>query len=119
MPEKIKVQKLGKLRIYLKSGETIKSKGLFRKIFPHTAAGKILEEARDEGFLNAHAFHTHSAYRKGDKIHNRMVEGDNSGLTICIELVDEKERLQQFFLHNEKLLKNKTVIFKEVEYWNY
>ena len=79
-----------------------------------------MEEARDEGFLNAHAFQTHSAYRKGEKvIHNRMLEGDNSGLTVCIELVDEKERLEQFVLKNEKLLNGKAIIFKEVEFWGY
>ncbi|MBS1594100.1 MAG: DUF190 domain-containing protein [Bacteroidetes bacterium] len=120
MIKKIKVQKLGKLRIYLKSGETVKSEGLLRKIFPRTAVRKILDEAKSEGFLNAHVFQTHSAYRKGEKsIHTHAVEGDNSGLTICIELVDEKDRLQQFVIRNEELLAGKTIIFKEVEYWSY
>ncbi len=120
MHPKIKVQKFGKLRIYVKSGETVAGGGLFRKIFPRTAARKILDEAKAEGFLNAHAFQTHASYRKGEKsVHNHSLEGDNSGLTICIELVDEKERLHQFVVRNEELLHGKTMIFKEVEHWSY
>lgn len=118
MNKKIKTHTAGKLRIYLKSGDTIKSKTLLRKIFPRSVYWQIVEEAKKSGLMNAHVFHTHAAYTQGDKIHRRHVESDNSGLTVCVELVDNRENLEQFFKTHQAMLKDKTVIYKEVEFWD-
>jgi len=47
------------------------------------------------------------------------LEGDNSGLTVCLELVDNKEKLELFFITHKAMLKNKTAIFTEVEFWSF
>lgn len=118
MSEKIKTHKVGKLRIYLKTGEKIKSKGLLRKLFPKSTYWKIVEEAKNSDLMNAHVFHTQTAFAKGGEIHHNRAESDNSGLTVCIELVDTREKLENFFRTHHEMLKDKTVIFKEVEFWN-
>ncbi len=115
----IKIQKIGKLRIYLKSGEKVKSEKMLHKVFPKSKYQKILDEAKKAGIMNAHIFNTNAAYERGGKIHHNQVEGDNSGLTICIELVDDKERLEVFFKTHRVMLENKTVIYKEVELWGF
>ena len=113
------ITKMGKLYIYMTTGETVKSKNLLRKLFPKSKYSKILQEAKMSGIMNAHVFQTHAAVQKGGKVTHHSVDGDTSGLTVCVELVDEKIRLQQFFKTHSKLLKGNTVIYKEVEYWEY
>jgi PII-like signaling protein len=119
MVTKIKTQKIGKLRIFLKSGETVKSEKFLHKLFPKNKYTKILDEAKKAGIMNAHIYHTHAAYESGSKVAHYSVEGDNRGLTVCLELVDEKEKLEKFFTTHKAMLKHKTVIFTEVEIWSF
>lgn len=119
MATKIKEQKIGKLRIFLKSGETVRSEKFLRKLFPKNKYSKILDEAKKAGIMNAHIFHTHAAYESGSKVSHYSVEGDNNGLTVCLELVDHKEKLELFFATHKAMLKNKTAIFTEVEFWSF
>lgn len=119
MTEELKITKMGKLRIYMTTGESIQSKNLLRRFFPKTKYLKIMEEAKVSGIMNAHVFHTHAAVQKGGKITRHSIEGDTSGLTVCLELVDEKAKLQRFFTTHKDILKENTVIYKEVEFWEY
>jgi PII-like signaling protein len=41
------------------------------------------------------------------------------GLTVCLELVDNIEKLELFFTTHKAMLKNKTAIFTEVEFWSF
>lgn len=50
---------------------------------------------------------------------NHSIEDDTSGLTVCIELVDERNKLEAFFKTHKEILKENTVIYKEVESWEY
>lgn len=119
MTEELKITKMGKLRIYMRTGEAVKSKSLLRKMFPKTKYIKIMQEAKAAGILNAHVFHTHAAVQRGGRVAYQSVEGGTSGLTVCLELVDEKAKLQSFFKTHKDLLKENTVIYKEVEFWEY
>lgn len=118
MSKKIKTHKIGKLRIYLKTGEKVKSKTLLRKFFPRSTYWQIIEEAKIAGIMNAHIFHTQTSFVQGEQIQKVSAEGDNSGITVCVELVDSREKLELFFKTHHPLLKDKTVIFKEVEFWD-
>lgn len=115
----IKSTKIGKLRIYLKSGETIRDKRFFRRLFPKNKYSQLLDAAREAGIRNAHVYHTHAAYEQGGNIAYHHVEHGSSDLTICLELVDDREKLETFFLKHRTLLQNRTVIFKEVEMWSF
>lgn len=119
MKTHIITHKMGKLRIFLKSGETVKGDKLIHKFFPKNKYSKIMDEAKKSGIMNAHIYHTHAAYESGGKIAHYNSESDNGGLTVCLELVDEREKLELFFTTHKAMLKNKTVIFKEVEFWSY
>ncbi|MER3465542.1 MAG: hypothetical protein C4329_15165 [Chitinophagaceae bacterium] len=119
MAEEFKITKIGKLRIYMTTGESIKSKNLLRKMFPKSKYLRIIQEAKASDIMNAHVFNTHAAVQKGGKIAHHSVEGDTSGLTVCVELVDNKSKLKQFFNTHKDLLRENTVIYKEVEFWEY
>ncbi len=119
MATKIKEQKIGKLRIFLKSGEKVESEKFIHKLFPKNKYIKILGEAKKAGIMNAHIFHTHAAFEGGSKVAHYSIEGDNRGLTVCLELIDEKDKLERFFTTHKTMLKNKTAIFTEVECWSF
>ena len=118
MKKQIKTHSLGKLLIYLKTGENIKSKTLLRKMFPTSLYRNILNMAKEDGNINASVFNAHMSFSGDNKIRQFSYESDNSGLTVCVELIDTKEKLQQFFMKHSESLKDKVVIFKEVEYWD-
>lgn len=57
--------------------------------------------------------------KKGGKMAHQSAEGDISGLTVCLELVDERQKLQAFIKTHKDILKDNTGIYKEVEFGEY
>lgn len=114
----IKTHKLGKLRIYLKAGDNIQPDSIRRKLFPKNAHKSIIDLAKNDGIMNASVYNTHLGYSNFDRIQQYSPDSDNAGLTVCIELIDSREKLEIFFLKHQTLFKDKVVVFKEVEYWD-
>lgn len=113
----IRATRICKLRIYLKMGEKVKGDTLAQRFFPKTKYMKMLDEAKKFGLRNAHIYQTHGAYEKGGAVHHYNIEMSDSGLTVCLELVDEREKLEMFFKTHRQMMKGKTAIFSEVELW--
>ncbi len=118
MSQNLKTHKLGKLRIYLQTGEKIKSKSLLRKIFPKNAYKEIILQAKRNGIMNASVFSTHFGYNNYGELTKFNLESENTGLTLCIELIDTREKLEKFFLSHKAIFKDKVTVFKEVEFWD-
>jgi PII-like signaling protein len=120
MDEKIRTHALGKLRIYIEPAHKIRhgERSLFRKIFPKSAYIHIIAEAKKDGILNASVYNTHTGYSNHGNIQSFSVEGDNSRLSMCVELIAKKETLELFFLKHKELLRSKIVIYKDVEFWD-
>ncbi|MET3036879.1 DUF190 domain-containing protein [Chryseobacterium sp. NRRL B-14859] len=117
--KEIKKRSLGKLKIYIESSHKVKdqSASFFRKMFPKSTYLHIITDAKKDGILNASVYQTHSGFTREGTIQRFQLEGSNSDLAICIELIDERPKLEAFFLKHQNLLKNKVIIYKEVEYW--
>jgi PII-like signaling protein len=111
---------LGKLEIYIEPAHKVRhgERTLFRRIFPKSAYLHIISEAKKDGIIKASAYSTHTSYSNGDDIQSFTPEGDNSKIAMCVSLVDKKEKLQLFFYKHKDLLRNKVVIYKEVEFWD-
>ncbi len=110
---------MGKLRIYMKTGEVIKSKNLLRKMFPKTKYLKNYGGSKSIGYYECSCVSYPCCSSKWWKDGFSFNRGDTSGLTVCIELVDERNKLEAFFKTHEEILKENTVIYKEVEFWEY
>ena len=52
MKKEIRTHSFGKLRIYLKTGENIKSKTLLRKIFPARMYGYLVKMAKEDKIMH-------------------------------------------------------------------
>lgn len=118
MQTKIKTHKLGKLRIYLPNNEKVKSASLLGKMFPKSAYRQVIVEAKKDGIMNASVFPTHFGYSKNGRIQEMSIEAGNAGLTICIELIDTREKLEGYFTKHKEVLQGKVVVYKEVEFWD-
>lgn len=120
MVKKIKHHSLGKLEIYIAPAHKVQhgKKNLFRKLFPKSTYMHLIQEAKKEGIINASAHSTHTSFTTDGKVISFTVEGDNSKLAMCVELVDKREKLEAFFLKHQESLRQKVAIFKEVEFWD-
>lgn len=114
----IRTQKMGKLRIYLKTADKIKSEQLLHKMFPESVARHMVMEAKKAGIMNASLFQTHFGYSNHAIMRQHSLESENGDLTICVELIDLREKLELFFKEHASALQGKVVIFKEVEFWD-
>jgi len=120
MVNQVKSHSLGKLKIYIEPAHKVKhgERSLYRKIFPKAVYMHIIDEAKKEGILNASVYQTHMGYSNRGSIHLRQLETDNSKLSVCLELIDVKEKLERFFLKHRHLFISKVVIYKSVEFWD-
>jgi PII-like signaling protein len=118
MKNEIRTHSFGKLRIYLKTGENIQSKTLLRKIFPAKMYSHLVRMAKEDGIVHASVFNAHMGFSADEDIKQFSFESTNSSLTVCVELIDTKANLQQFFIKHSIALKDKVLIYKEVEYWD-
>jgi PII-like signaling protein len=87
-------------------------------MFPKNTYRQIIVEAKKDGIMNASVFNTHFGYSNNGKIQQQSLETGNAGLTICIELIDTRPKLEAFFSKHKDMLKGKVVVFKEVEFWD-
>ncbi len=120
MVKKVKTHSLGKLEIFIEPAHKVRQgeSSLFRKLFPKSTYMHIIQEAKKEGIINAAAHSTHTSFAGNGKVVTFSAEGDNSKLAMCVELIDRKEILENFFLKHKDLLRSKVVIYKEVEFWD-
>lgn len=118
MENKIRTRSLGKLKIYIEPSHKIKdTSSIFRKMFPKSAYLHIISDAKKDGIMNASVYQTHSGFTTTGRIEKYQLEGDNSKLALCIELIDTRENLEKFFLKHKTLLKSNIIIYKDVEFW--
>jgi PII-like signaling protein len=120
MVKKIRTHALGKLEIYIEPAHKVRhgERTLFRKLFPRSAYLHIVAEAKKDGIRNATVHPTHTSYGGGAEIETFRVDGDNSRLAMCVELIDGKDRLEAFFVKHRELLRGKVIVYKEVEVWD-
>lgn len=116
-PITIKETAKGKVKIYLKPKDKLDSERFLDKFKSRQIYRELVKNARNDGILSAVVYNTHSSFMMGDKIRNTHVELENNETTLCVELIDDKEKLEQFCKKHGKLLKDKMIVFKAVEFW--
>ena len=116
----IEQKAIGILKMYIEPASKFNhpKQGWFRRVFPKSTYQFIIEQAKNEGILMASLYQSHFAYSGDGNLEKFTVDGDNSKLHVCIELVDEQEKLERFYLKHRSFLDAKMVIFREAQVWN-
>nr|WP_294899644.1 DUF190 domain-containing protein [uncultured Pedobacter sp.] len=117
MNSQIKEAPVGKIKIYVTAKEKVKAKNLLGKIRGRQTYREILQQAKHEQLMSALLYHTHGGFLQNEKMVISNTETDNAQTVICVELVDTKERLENFCQKNHLLLEGKIIIFKSVVLW--
>jgi hypothetical protein len=117
----IQARKTGMLLIFLRRWETAEPKKFIEKLFRPIMSRRIVSEAKRCGIQRAHLYYIKLHLEDGASIIEYEVGENNSNekLLVCVELLDEKEKLEQFVITNKKILNGKMVIFREIENWTY
>ena len=110
-------REVGMVRIYMKPRETAVGKSAW------FGGGKplyreLVMQAKGAGIMNAVAHNTHFGYSNHGKLQEEGLEIPNPDLTMCVELIAERERLEDFCRTHGALLKNKVIIYKHIEHWD-
>jgi PII-like signaling protein len=110
-------QSLGKLQIYVKPREKVEATSLLNSLRSRQLYRELVKYAKDDHVMNASVFQTHHGYSMHGKISSTHVELPNHDLFLCIELIDEKQKLEEYCRKHGKLLKGKMIVFRPVEFW--
>lgn len=117
MNSQMKEIPVGKIKIYVSAKEKVKTDSLIGKLRGRQTYREIMQQAKDEKLMSALLYHTHGGFLLNEKMAISNTETNTPHTVICVELMDTKERLEQFCQKNHLLLANKIIIFKAVELW--
>ena len=109
---------LGKIQIFIKPRDTVKGRSFMQRLRPKQIYSELIKFAKEDKLLHASVYQTHSGFSLNGPIHTIHVELDNSDLSLCVELIDEKQNLEAFCIKHASILYGKMIVFKPVEFWN-
>lgn len=117
MPDRFTVQHrdVGMLRIFMKPSDRIGRRRLFggRPLYR-----ELIRTAKADGIINAVAQHTHYGFSNHGSIRENGSEAADPHLTICVELVGDREQLDRFCRRHGDLLGDKVIVYKALEHWS-
>jgi len=114
---KLAPKEIGMVRIYMKPREKapLNGKSLFggRPLYR-----ELILAAKSSGIMNAVAHHTHFGYSNHGKTHDQGFEVPNPDLTMCVELIGQRDQLETFTRKHGAWLQGKVIIYKHIEHWD-
>ncbi|TRL39156.1 DUF190 domain-containing protein [Rhizobium straminoryzae] len=112
---RLSAREVGMVRIYMKPEENTLSKASWLG-GAKPLCRELVMQAKASGIMNATAHHTHFGYSNGGELQDEGGEIPTPDLTMCVELIGERERLEQFCQTHGMLLKDKVIIYKHIEH---
>jgi PII-like signaling protein len=106
------------IRIYLKPGEKRKQPSLRGFLAARPLYRELVDAAKQSGFLNAIAQHTHYGFSNHGPVQSQNVEAGNPDLTMCVEILGPKQDLETFCRTHGELLRDKVIVYKHIEHWD-
>ena len=118
MDHEITSHEMGKIRIYVTPREKTTATGLWQKLNPKPLYRTLINAAKKDGLSNAAAFMTHYGFSNHGAVQVHGGEATNPDLTLCVEIIDRKDKLEAFCRRHGQLLKGKVIVYKHVEQWD-
>lgn len=114
----VNASEIGMIRIYLKPGDKA-AKGTARTLWSSKPLYRALvAQAKAEGIMNAVAHHTHYGFSNHGPVREQGVEISDPHLTMCVELIDQRDILERFCAGHGDLLASKVIVYKHLEHWS-
>lgn len=116
-PHKVVPKEIGMVRIYLTPKDRRKVTGMKVLLGSTPLYRELVKTAHADGIINAVAHHTHYGYSKGGRVRAHDPEAGNPNLTMCVELIGQREQLELFCRKHGDLLRDKVIVYKHLEHW--
>jgi H+/Cl- antiporter ClcA/PII-like signaling protein len=115
MTNHIAVKEIAMVRIYLRPREkTPRSKWYSAKPLYRD----LVVQAKAAGIMNAVAHTTNIGYSNHGRLQHDGVEIPNPDLTMCVELIAPRDKLEAFCRTHGSMLKGKVIVYKHLEHWD-
>ncbi len=108
---------MGKIRIYLTPRDKVPAQGLLGRLGAKPVYREIIAAAKKDGLHSAVAFTSHHGFSNGGRVDSTGAEGGDSHMTLCVELIDHKDALEEFCRRHGALLGGHPIVYKHVEHW--
>mgnify|MGYP002775300981 CR=1 FL=1 len=109
-------REIGLVRIYLKPND--RSPQATKSWWNQTPLYReLVKAAKADGIMNATAHHTHFGYANHGSVHAEGAELANPELTMYVELICARPKLEQFCAKHAALLAKKVIVYKHLEHW--
>ena len=116
-PHEVTPSEIGMIRIYMKPSDKI-AKGKAKSFWSTRPLYRALvATAKEDGIMNAVAHHTHYGYSNHGPVRENGAEISDPHLTMCVELIGEREQLELFCRRHGDLLSSKVIVYKHLEHW--
>lgn len=118
MTQNLKTRDVGMIRIYMKPSDKGKAPRKFWFFGTKPLYRELVAAAKNAGIMNAIVHHTHYGYSNHGSIQPEGYEEPNPHLTMCVELICERERLDRFCRDQAEALQGKAIVFQALENWS-
>ena len=114
----VNASEIGMIRIYLKPSDKA-AKGSVKTLWASKPLYRALvAQAKAEGVMNAVAHHTHYGFSNHGPVREHGAEISDPHLTMCVELIDHRDKLEAFCAAHGDLLASKVIVYKHLEHWS-
>lgn len=109
---------IGMIRIYLKPGDKSPKGASKSRWGAKPLYRTLVAQAKADGIMNAVAHHTHYGYSNHGPVRENGSEIADPHLTMCVELIGQREQLELFCRAHGDMLASKVIVYKHLEHWS-
>lgn len=108
---------IGMIRIYMKPADKAVKPASRSRWGAKPLYRMLIAQAKVDGIMNAVAHHTHYGYSNHGPVRENGAEVADPHLTMCVELIGQREELERFCRRHGDLLTSKVIVYKHLEHW--
>ncbi len=98
------------VKIYFRYGQQAKGQTFWQRLWNNNLGQLLLKKAKELNINQAAIFTAKSGYLQGDNISSNISEIPSNKNPVCLELVDNPDKLQTYLADNKTLLADTNVI---------
>lgn len=106
----LKFENISVLRIYFRYGQKAKNLTFWQKLWNNNLGQQLLKKAKEMNIERANIFTAKAGYLDNDKISFNISEIPPNKNPVCLELIDQPEKLKLFIEQHSTELSGATLI---------
>lgn len=106
----LKFENISVLRIYFRYGQKAKNLTFWQKLWNNNLGQQLLKKAKEMNIAQANIFTAKAGYLDNDKISFNISEIPPNKNPVCLELIDQPEKLKLFIEQRSTELSGATLI---------